>query len=41
MSETHHITGVHKGIDTTGALLMEIDGKIKTFHGGEVSLRSV
>ena len=31
--------GLSRGIDETGALLLEIDGKIKTFHGGEISVR--
>ncbi|MES9859100.1 MAG: bifunctional biotin--[acetyl-CoA-carboxylase] ligase/biotin operon repressor BirA [Sedimenticola sp.] len=34
------IEGVHRGIDDTGALLLEIEGSIKVYHGGEVSLRS-
>lgn len=33
------INGVHRGIDTAGALLLEHDGEIKPFYGGEVSLR--
>ncbi len=33
------INGLHRGIDTTGALLLELDGEIRPFHGGEVSLR--
>lgn len=31
--------GLNRGIDKTGALLLEIDGKIKAFHGGEISVR--
>ncbi|WP_051687405.1 bifunctional biotin--[acetyl-CoA-carboxylase] ligase/biotin operon repressor BirA [Microbulbifer sp. HZ11] len=31
--------GVARGVDTGGALLLEIDGQKKGFHGGEVSLR--
>lgn len=31
--------GLSRGIDETGALLLEIDGKIKAFHGGEISVR--
>lgn len=34
------INGVHRGIDATGALLLEYDGEIQPFHGGEVSLRA-
>lgn len=34
-----NVYGVHRGIDTTGALLLEHDGKMQPFYGGEVSLR--
>lgn len=34
-----HIDGVHRGINDAGALLLEEDGVIRTYHGGEVSLR--
>jgi BirA family biotin operon repressor/biotin-[acetyl-CoA-carboxylase] ligase len=37
---SRRIEGVHRGIDGSGALLLETDGVIKPFHGGEVSLRS-
>lgn len=33
------IEGVHRGIDATGALLLETADGLRTFHGGEVSLR--
>jgi BirA family biotin operon repressor/biotin-[acetyl-CoA-carboxylase] ligase len=33
------ITGVHAGIDTDGALLLAVDGRLQAFHAGEVSLR--
>ena len=33
------ISGVHAGIDASGALLLEVDGRLQSFHGGEVSLR--
>ncbi len=33
------INGMHRGIDTAGALLLEHEGKIRPFYGGEVSLR--
>ena len=33
------IVGVHAGIDATGALLLERDGRRQCFHAGEVSLR--
>ena len=31
--------GISRGIDETGALLLEIDRKIQAFHGGEISVR--
>ena len=31
--------GIECGVDSGGALLLEIDGERKVFHGGEVSLR--
>lgn len=31
--------GICRGIDETGALLLEIDGKNQAFHGGEISVR--
>jgi BirA family biotin operon repressor/biotin-[acetyl-CoA-carboxylase] ligase len=33
------ISGVHRGIDDSGALLVETEEGIKAYHGGEVSLR--
>lgn len=39
ISGDNTITGTSKGIDDTGALLLEIDGKIEAFHGGEISVR--
>jgi BirA family biotin operon repressor/biotin-[acetyl-CoA-carboxylase] ligase len=33
------IAGVHAGIDADGALLLNTDGELRRFHGGEVSLR--
>ncbi len=33
------IHGIERGIDQQGALLLELDGEIKTFIGGEISLR--
>ncbi len=33
------VEGVHRGIDASGALLLEREGEICTYHGGEVSLR--
>jgi len=34
------IKGTHKGIDLSGALLLEVDGKVTSWSSGEVSLRS-
>lgn len=31
--------GVARGVDESGALLLEVDGTYQVFHGGEVSLR--
>jgi BirA family biotin operon repressor/biotin-[acetyl-CoA-carboxylase] ligase len=33
------ISGISAGIDKTGALLLNINGKIQAFHGGEISVR--
>ncbi len=33
------VDGVHRGIDSAGALLLEQGGVISPYHGGEVSLR--
>lgn len=33
--------GVCRGVDNSGALLLEIDGATKAYHGGEVSVRLV
>jgi len=33
------IEGVHRGIDNSGAIRVQIGNTIKTFHGGEISLR--
>ena len=32
-------TGLNQGVDKTGALLVEIEGQVQVFTGGEVSLR--
>jgi BirA family biotin operon repressor/biotin-[acetyl-CoA-carboxylase] ligase len=34
------VEGVHAGISETGALLLEVDGQVQSFHAGEVSLRA-
>ena len=33
------VTGIYRGVDGQGALLLEQDGTTRTFHGGEISLR--
>ncbi|MFQ3191410.1 MAG: BirA family biotin operon repressor/biotin-[acetyl-CoA-carboxylase] ligase [Paraglaciecola sp.] len=35
------ITGISRGIDASGAILLETEQGIKSYHGGEVSVRSV
>ena len=35
------VEGIHRGIDDTGALLLEQGGQVRAFHAGEVSLRRV
>lgn len=32
-------SGISKGIDSSGALLLESDGQTKAYHGGEISVR--
>ncbi|MEA0983653.1 biotin--[acetyl-CoA-carboxylase] synthetase, partial [Salmonella enterica subsp. enterica serovar Enteritidis] len=34
------IFGISRGLDTQGALLLELDGVIKRWMGGEISLGS-
>ncbi|MGK0373327.1 MAG: BirA family biotin operon repressor/biotin-[acetyl-CoA-carboxylase] ligase [Glaciecola sp.] len=33
------IMGISRGIDPTGALLLDIKGNVQAFHGGEISVR--
>ena len=35
------IEGTCRGIDVKGALLLEVDGEMKTFVGGEISVRGM
>lgn len=35
----NNIAGICRGIDESGALLLEVDGKLESYIGGEVSLR--
>lgn len=37
---SQRISGVGRGVDPTGALLIEQDGRIKAYRGGEVSVRA-
>lgn len=34
------VEGICRGVDDTGALLVEVDGSVKRFFGGEISVRS-
>lgn len=36
---SRQIVGVHRGIEPSGALLLETDEGVRAYHGGEVSLR--
>jgi BirA family biotin operon repressor/biotin-[acetyl-CoA-carboxylase] ligase len=38
-SGANAVTGVFKGVDTTGALRLLVDGDVRVFNGGEISLR--
>ncbi|MCP5442188.1 MAG: bifunctional biotin--[acetyl-CoA-carboxylase] ligase/biotin operon repressor BirA [Chromatiaceae bacterium] len=33
------IVGVHRGVEKSGALLLEVEGKTQAYYGGELSLR--
>jgi BirA family biotin operon repressor/biotin-[acetyl-CoA-carboxylase] ligase len=35
------IEGIAKGVDARGALTLEINNELKTFHGGEISVRPI
>lgn len=37
---TNVVEGVGRGIDGNGGLIIEVDGVLKVFHGGEVSVRA-
>ncbi len=39
VSSNHKTEGICRGIDETGALLLEINHKVQAFHGGEISVR--
>ncbi len=39
VSSNHQTEGICRGIDKTGALLLESNHKVQAFHGGEISVR--
>lgn len=39
LAGTQTIVGINKGVNDSGALLIESDGIIKAYHGGEISVR--
>jgi len=39
ISGSYENKGISRGIDSSGALLMEANGEIKAYHGGEISVR--
>ncbi len=41
LSGNYKTTGINRGIDQSGALLLEVDGEIKPYHGGEISVRKL
>jgi BirA family biotin operon repressor/biotin-[acetyl-CoA-carboxylase] ligase len=41
ISGTATTSGTARGVDRDGTLLVEVDGEIKSFVSGEVSLRAV
>lgn len=38
-SGKQQVQGICRGIDKSGALLMEVNGQVRAFHGGEISVR--
>lgn len=38
---TQEVRGICRGVDTSGALLLESNGRIEAYHGGEISVRSL
>lgn len=36
----NRIEGIARGINTHGAILVEVDGQVKAFYGGEISVRA-
>jgi BirA family biotin operon repressor/biotin-[acetyl-CoA-carboxylase] ligase len=41
VSGSYVVKGISRGIDSSGALLLEVEGKIKPYHGGEISVRPI
>jgi BirA family biotin operon repressor/biotin-[acetyl-CoA-carboxylase] ligase len=35
----HTVKGIARGVDSTGALMLEVDGEMRQYSGGEISLR--
>lgn len=40
ISGSHEISGICRGVDDRGALLLETDGRVQAYYGGEISLRA-
>lgn len=40
ISENNETRGISRGIDATGALLLEVNGNVSAYHGGEISVRA-
>jgi BirA family biotin operon repressor/biotin-[acetyl-CoA-carboxylase] ligase len=41
MAGNDEISGICRGVDASGALLLEKEGRIEAYHGGEISVRSL
>lgn len=41
MAGNDEISGICRGVDASGALLLENEGRIEAYHGGEISVRSL
>ena len=40
ISGTREVLGICRGVDERGALLLESEGRVETYYGGEVSVRA-
>lgn len=38
---TQEVRGICRGVDASGALLLENEGRIEAYHGGEISVRAM